>query len=82
MTTPMFCSSRPATRFTTPGRSSTDLRTEGDTVWQRFTVPDPRAQLWYYTSVAEILQRRLPGPLTDELAGIVSEIAVSPLSGP
>jgi (p)ppGpp synthase/HD superfamily hydrolase len=52
-----------------------DLRTEGDTVWQRFTVPDPRAQLWYYTSVAEILQRRLPGPLTDELAGIVSEIA-------
>ena len=36
-------------------------------MWQRFTVADPKQQLWYYTSVAEILQRRLPGPLTDEL---------------
>jgi (p)ppGpp synthase/HD superfamily hydrolase len=53
----------------------TDLGTDGDQVWQRFTVTDPRAQLWYYTSVAEILQRRLPGPLTDELGRIVEEIA-------
>lgn len=53
----------------------TDLGTEGDVVWQRFTVTDPRAQLWYYTTVAEILQRRLPGPLTDELGRIVKEIA-------
>ena len=30
----------------------TDLRTDGDAVWQRFTVTDPHAQLWYYTSVA------------------------------
>jgi (p)ppGpp synthase/HD superfamily hydrolase len=52
-----------------------DLRTEGDIVWQRFTVSDPKAQLWYYTSVVEILQRRLPGPLTDELADVVKEIA-------
>jgi len=52
-----------------------DLRTEGDIVWQRFTVTDPNAQLWYYTSVAEILQRRLPGPLTAELGAIVNEIA-------
>ena len=28
----------------------TDLGTDGDVVWQRFTVTDPRAQLWYYTS--------------------------------
>jgi (p)ppGpp synthase/HD superfamily hydrolase len=53
----------------------TDLRIEGDVVWQRFTVKDPRQQLWYYTSVAEILQRRLPGPLTDELGRIVEAIA-------
>jgi (p)ppGpp synthase/HD superfamily hydrolase len=53
----------------------TDLGTDGDLVWQRFTVTDPRAQLWYYTTVAEILQRRLPGPLTDELGRIVREIA-------
>jgi GTP pyrophosphokinase len=51
-----------------------DLRSEGDVVWQRFTVADPKQQLWYYTSVAEILQRRLPGPLTDELGRIVGEI--------
>jgi len=52
-----------------------DLRSEGDVVWQRFTVSDPKQQLWYYTSVAEILQRRLPGPLTDELGRVVGEIA-------
>jgi GTP pyrophosphokinase len=52
-----------------------DLRTEGDVVWQRFTVTDPRQQLWYYNSVAEILRRRFPGPLTDELGRIVGEIA-------
>lgn len=51
-----------------------DLRIEGDVVWDRFTVTDPHEQLWYYTSVVEILQRRLPGPLTDELAGVVKEI--------
>jgi len=59
-----------------------DLRTEGDIVWQRFTVTDPNAQLWYYTSVAEILQRRLPGPLTAELGAIVNEIdALVPAAG-
>lgn len=52
-----------------------DLRTEGDAVWQRFTVTDPRAQLWYYTSVLDILRRRLPGALTDELGEIVAAIA-------
>jgi (p)ppGpp synthase/HD superfamily hydrolase len=52
-----------------------DLKSEGDVVWQRFTVSDPAEQLWYYTSVAEILQRRLPGALTDQLGEIVSAIA-------
>ncbi len=50
------------------------LRIEGGAVWQRFTVTDPRAQLWYYTSVTEILRRRLPGPLTDQLGSVVEEI--------
>jgi (p)ppGpp synthase/HD superfamily hydrolase len=53
----------------------TDLQNEGDLVWQRFTVSDPSQQLWYYTSVAEILQRRLPGAITDHLGEIVREIA-------
>jgi (p)ppGpp synthase/HD superfamily hydrolase len=52
-----------------------DLQTDGATVWQRFTVTDPRAQLWYYTSVLGILRRRMPGPLTDELGEIVAAIA-------
>jgi (p)ppGpp synthase/HD superfamily hydrolase len=51
-----------------------DLRLEGEAVWQRFTVSDPHEQLWYYTSVLGILKRRLPGPLTDELADVVEEI--------
>jgi (p)ppGpp synthase/HD superfamily hydrolase len=51
-----------------------DLRTDGDELWQRFTVTDPRQQLWYYTSVLKILQRRIPSPLTDELAGLVAAI--------
>jgi (p)ppGpp synthase/HD superfamily hydrolase len=52
-----------------------DLRSDGDAVWQRFTVSDPKAQLWYYTSVLEVLRRRLPGRLTDELGNIVLSIA-------
>ncbi len=52
-----------------------DLRIEGDVVWQRFTVADPHAQLWYYTGVLEILKRRLPGHLTDELGVVVEEMA-------
>jgi len=51
-----------------------DLRTEGDIVWARFTVSDPRAQLWYYTSVLAILKRRLPGQLTNELGDIVTAL--------
>jgi HD domain len=52
-----------------------DLRAEGDAVWQRFTVKDPRLQLWYYASVKEILMRRLPGPLTAKLGRIVDELS-------
>ena len=52
-----------------------DLRSTGHDVWQRFTVADPSAQLWYYRSVAGILQRRLPGPLTARLGTIVDEMS-------
>ena len=51
-----------------------DLHSTGDSVWERFTVADPSAQLWYYTRVAEILRRRLPSPLTARLAAIVDEM--------
>ncbi len=52
-----------------------DLRTEGNALWSRFTVSDPRQQLWYYTTVADILKRRLPGPLTKQLGALVNEIS-------
>ena len=52
-----------------------DLSTEGAAVWDRFTVKDPRAQLWYYMSVRDILVRRLPGPLSAELSHIVDDLS-------
>ncbi len=52
-----------------------DLHSLGGEVWQRFTVSDPSAQLWYYTSVAEILRRRLPVPLTVRLGTIVDDMS-------
>jgi (p)ppGpp synthase/HD superfamily hydrolase len=52
-----------------------DLRTDGDELWSRFTVTDPHQQLWYYTNVTEILMRRLPGPLTDQLGDLVKDIS-------
>lgn len=52
-----------------------DLRTDGEDLWSRFTVTDPHQQLWYYTRVTEILRRRLPGSLTDQLGELVKEIS-------
>ena len=66
---------RRATRSTTRHRSSPTFTPTGHDVWQRFTVADPSAQLWYYRSVAGILQRRLPGPLTARLGTIVDEMS-------
>jgi (p)ppGpp synthase/HD superfamily hydrolase len=51
-----------------------DLRTHGDATWRKFggTVEQ---QLWYYRSLSELFSRRLPGPLSDELARLVDEIS-------
>jgi (p)ppGpp synthase/HD superfamily hydrolase len=51
-----------------------DLRSLGDQLWSRFSA-GPSEQLWYYRSLVEVLSRRLPGPLTDELARTVDEMA-------
>jgi (p)ppGpp synthase/HD superfamily hydrolase len=50
-----------------------DLRREGDQLWTKFNA-GPDEQLWYYRSLVDILSRRLPGPLTDELASVVGEL--------
>ena len=50
-----------------------DLEVQGDQLWSRFNA-GPDDQLWYYRSLVDILSRRLPGPLTDELANVVGEL--------
>jgi len=52
-----------------------DLAKQGADLWQRFrgTQED---QLWYYTSMAALLRRRLGGhPICDELDAAVAELA-------
>jgi (p)ppGpp synthase/HD superfamily hydrolase len=51
-----------------------DLRSMGDQLWSRFSA-GPSEQLWYYRSLVEVLSRRLPGPITDDLARTVDEMA-------
>jgi hypothetical protein len=50
-----------------------DLYVYGAATWRKFgsTVEQ---QLWYYQTLSELFSRRLPGPLSDELARLVGEI--------
>jgi (p)ppGpp synthase/HD superfamily hydrolase len=50
-----------------------DLRVHGPATWRKFggTVEQ---QLWYYGTLSELFSRRLPGPLSDELARLVAEL--------
>jgi (p)ppGpp synthase/HD superfamily hydrolase len=43
-----------------------DLGTVGDQLWERFS-QGPDEVRWYYGSLAEVFNRRLPGPLALEL---------------
>ncbi len=49
----------------------TDLRTLGPAMFGRFA-GGRDGTLWYYAALAEVLGRRLPGPLTEEL-GLTAE---------
>ena len=51
-----------------------DLQVYGAATWRKFgsTVEQ---QLWYYQTLSELFSRRLPGPLSDELARVVAEIS-------
>lgn len=52
-----------------------DLATQGPGLWQRFR-GSQEDQLWYYTSMAALLRRRLGGhPICDELDAAVAKLA-------
>jgi GTP pyrophosphokinase len=44
-----------------------ELFSEGDAVWKRFN-GGKDGTLWYYRAVCEVILRRLPGRLSEELA--------------
>jgi (p)ppGpp synthase/HD superfamily hydrolase len=52
-----------------------DLRAHGDATWRKFGGTADQ-QLWYYRSLSELFSRRIPGPLSDELARLVEEMAI------
>lgn len=51
-----------------------DLRTHGPAMLARFNAP-AGGTAWYYTALAEVFARRLPGPLSRELSLAADEIA-------
>ena len=52
-----------------------DHRLVGDELWERFSVTDPQLHLWYYTSLLEVFQGRIPEVwLVDELARVVAQL--------
>lgn len=52
-----------------------DLRTKRDALWQRFSTKSGPDQVWYYTTLADLYSRRMPGPLADELQRVVGELS-------
>jgi GTP pyrophosphokinase len=48
-----------------------DLRAIGPALWERFSMADPAAQLWYYQSLAACYPGRVPAPLSDEVTRTV-----------
>ena len=50
-----------------------DLRTEGPTIWKRFTA-GPQEILWYYHALLEAFRSGWAHPLVDELERVVREM--------
>jgi (p)ppGpp synthase/HD superfamily hydrolase len=51
-----------------------DLRLHGSVIWERFSTRSGPDQIWYYTTLADLFSRRLPGPLADELHRVVDKL--------
>jgi (p)ppGpp synthase/HD superfamily hydrolase len=52
-----------------------DYRAEGDELWKRFTNKTAQEQLWYYGELLAFFEQRRPGPLVEDLARAVNELA-------
>lgn len=52
---------------------ASDYRQLGESLWDRFS-GGREGTLWYFAAVAEVLNRRLPGPLTAELTAAMAEL--------
>jgi len=57
----------------------TDLRTHGETVFERFKA-GKSGTLWYYGALADAFLRLLPGPLSRDLADVVAQMRLMPTS--
>lgn len=51
-----------------------DLRTIDPAVWDRFTISDPNAQLWYYQSLSDSYRGRVNPGLSSEFDRTVRDI--------
>ena len=51
-----------------------DYRTNGDALWQRFSVDDPQKHLWYYKSLLAVYKRRNSTWLVDELERVLDTL--------
>jgi (p)ppGpp synthase/HD superfamily hydrolase len=51
-----------------------DLRAVGPALWGRFSQKDPKAQLWYYRSLASRYPGRVPAALSDELDRTIEQM--------
>jgi (p)ppGpp synthase/HD superfamily hydrolase len=58
-----------------------DLSRDGAPVWDRFS-STPEQQHWYYSSLSDIYQRRLPGPLADAVAQRVGALGDAVFGAP
>jgi (p)ppGpp synthase/HD superfamily hydrolase len=52
-----------------------DYRAEGHALWDRFTNKSAEDQLWYYGELLDFFASRRPGPLVEDLARAVTELA-------
>jgi (p)ppGpp synthase/HD superfamily hydrolase len=51
-----------------------DYRTDGDDLWQRFSIHDPQQHLWYYRSLLAVYQVRNSTWLVAELERVLGEL--------
>lgn len=52
-----------------------DYRAEGNALWERFTNKTAQEQLWYYSELLAFFEQRRAGPLVEDLARAVAELA-------